>query len=227
MELRVEARLSSNVAHGSHLEPAHISRLRRVQEELYSTPDWKPLQIRVTDTLNPGQRTAALPARLTITGLDGVFARQTGEQNWYALRYGISPAHLSEVDSDADERRDRVLRFTNFQPDGAEQVTTDELEFWPIPVAATSIMYVGEQALHPLADPDADYSTIDGPLVVLHAAAELLASQKAEDAPLMMQRAQSRFNLLKAQHSALDNRSFNMAGGKPQRRGRRGIDYVE
>jgi hypothetical protein len=228
-DLRVEARLSANAAHGSHLEPGHISRLRRVQEELYLTPDWKPLQIRdTTKTLSPGQRTIALPERLSQRGLDAVWARPAGTKQWCRLMYGITPDHLSASDSDADERKELIRRFAAYQPSGGEQITSDEIEVWPIPIASTELMFLGEQKLMPLVDPETDYSTIDGPLVVLHTAAELLAGQKSEDTPIVLERARSRFQFIKSQHAALDNRQFNLSGPTPGARApRRGIDYIE
>lgn len=195
-ELRFEARISADVAHGSHLQARHIALLRRVQDEVYHSFEWPWLNITVPATLTAGQRYLAYPAGLDQEGTDRVFARDPSG-NWQKLTYGIGADELNLHDSDANVRKDTILRWQNYTTPEADPVNTNMLEVWPLPDRAVDMRFEGKRALAPLVDPNTDRSTVDGMVVVLHAAAEILAGQKADDAPLKLQKAQERHRLLK------------------------------
>jgi hypothetical protein len=224
--LRAEARISPNVAHGTHLTPGYIAMLGRVQEEIYDAYHWPLLQSVGTVDLAPGERYSAYPEILDYAGIEGAYARSQGT-NWRPLEFGIGIDQYNRVDSDAGDRAERVERWRPYLSPQAEQVHQNMFEVWPVPSTETSIRFRGKRKLLPLNNEATDSSTVDGPLIVLHAAAEILAGQKAEDAGLKLEKAKSRFQNLKARQGAQDNRTLNLASTGGGTRLRRGIDYIE
>jgi len=223
--LRYEARLSTNAAHGVHLTPGHRSLLRRVQEELYDAYDWPHLKTTQDTTLAASDRYATYPSAFTFDGVEGVHAKDaTGD--WTPLAYGVGFAEYNDTDSEAGEQDFPVRRWQNYFSTDAELVHQNMFEVWPVPDQTATLRFVGKRALFPLTA-DGHSSTLDGPLIVLHAAVELLAAQKAEDATLKLQKAQARMDLLKKRQTAPDNRPINMSRPSRGPRLRYGIDYVD
>lgn len=210
-ELRHEARISSDVAHGTHLRDRYISLLRRVQEDVYLSYDWPALNVSATVDLIAGQRYAAYPSRFTYDGIMEAFA-QNASGKWLPLTRGIGACELNAVDSDSGEQRAEVRRWQNYLSPDAEVVNTNMFEVWPVPNRDVRIRFQGQQKLKPLADADRDSSTVDGIIVVLHAASEILAGTKAEDASLKLQRAQERHRLLRQRQVGADAYVPNMVG---------------
>lgn len=215
-DLRHEARLSADFAHGSHLEAQHIALLRRVQEELYDAHDWPMLVGTATTAVPAGQRYTAYPAKTEFSGILRVWARNTGDERWHPLEYGITAEELNTFDSDADERSETVRRWQHYVAD-AEPVATNMFELWPLPKKALTVRFERKRALDPLVDKNADYSTLDGPSIVLHAAAEILAAEKAEDASLKLQKAVDRVNMVRKVQAKSGTIRHGMAAPKVRR----------
>lgn len=222
-ELRVEARISQNVAHGVQTLDPFKQRLRRIQEELYLAYDWPHLNAVQSKTISAGQRTAAYPDKFIYEGVDTVYAKGT-DARWQALAYGVGARELNIKDSDADERDFPIRHWQNYLSPSAETISANMFEVWPIPSEDAVLRFEGRQKLFPLTA-DADKSSIDGPLVVLHAAAEILAAQKAEDASLKLQKAIERMRLLKLRQRGNKSRKINLAG-RSSRILRPGLDYI-
>lgn len=213
-DLRNEARLSSDVAHGSHLQERHIALLRRVQEQLYGNHDWPNLTITQTVEIPAGQRFTGFPPGVIHDAVQNVFIRPADNSaKWRELTFGVRTEDLNEFDSDADERSANVRRWQPYQSLDAEQTDFSLFELWPIPAVAVKVRFEAKRQLAPLADPDVDKSTIDGPVIVLFAAAELLAAQKSEDTPLKIEAARARLRLLKETAAPGDNRRVSMVPG--------------
>lgn len=222
-ELRAEAGISQNVAHGvSSLEPQKAL-IRRTQEDLYLAYDWPHLKTQTTKSVSAGARYLELPSTFDFTSVENIWGRdESGD--WQALGYGIEPEHYNDYSSDANERTFPIRRWqTYLQPTG--DVSTRMFEIWPLPDRATELLVRGKRALLPLTADD-QTSTLDGPLIVLFAAGELLARQKSEDAALKIQKGMDRLKWLKARQTAPDTRQANMAGGGAARSLRPGIDYM-
>lgn len=223
-DLRLEARLSPNVAHGVQLAQAHMQLLRRIQEDLWLTYDWPHLKTTQTQPVTAGQRYATYPDRFTFEGIVGVSAKDLADE-WSPLVYGIGPDELNFKDSDADEQDYPVRKWQNYLASAGETINSNMFEVWPIPNADTTLRFHGKRALFPLTEA-AHVSTIDGPLIVLHAAVEILAAQKSEDAQVKLQKAQDRLRFLKMRQTNGSNRPINLAGKPNRSRPRPGIDYI-
>lgn len=237
--LRDEANISRNVAHGVTQIDQQNRLLARVQEDLYLNYDWPHLQTTATKHLGALQRYAEYPTTFVFEGIDQVWwCQDPATQDWQPIGYGIGAEQLNEVDSDDGDSATNVQRWQNYmQPASGEEdppynppaITGDTsnnmFEVWPMPTDGGVLRFQGKRALLPL-DSDDQTSTLDGPLIVLHAAAEILARQKAEDASLKLQLGRERLRLLRLRQSVNDTRVSNLSGHSAVRPLRPGIDYL-
>lgn len=222
-ELRAETGISQNVAHGvASLEPQKAL-LRRVQEDLYLAHDWPHLKTEALKDVDAGTRYLELPTTFDFEGVEQVFVRDTSG-DWTPVGYGISPFDYNDYDPEADERSDPILRWQSYFQN-VDDVSTRMFEVWPLPLTDTKLLFRGRRAILPLTADDKT-STLDGPMIVLFAAAEILGRQKAEDAPIKLQRAMDRLKWLKTRQRQPDTRQANMSGGNAAPRLRPGIDYM-
>lgn len=222
-DLRGEAGISQNVAHGVTAIEPHKALLRRIQEELWLAFDWPHLNTSAPVTLLAGARYAAYPDTFIFDGIEDVSARGS-DGRWFGLTYGIGPAELNYMDSDADARSFPITRWQNYmQPTG--DTSNNMFEVWPIPDKDTAVRFTGKRSIFPL-DTDDQTSTIDGPLIVLRAAAELLARQKSDDASVKMDAFMQRLKFLKLRQQNKTSVPGNLAGGPTRRPLRAGIDYM-
>jgi len=223
-DLRAEIGASQNVAHGlASIEPQKAL-IRRVQEDLYMAYDWPHLQTHADKALDAGTQYAAYPDAFTY--LDGIetVVTQGSDGRWQPLAYGIDYSHYNLKNSEADERDFPIRRWQNYmQEDG--DTNYNMFEVWPLPNVAATVRFYGKRGLFPLTDGDKK-STLDGPLIVLTAAAELLARQKGPDAGLKQAKAEMRLKWLKARQNNSGTRVANLSG-RPSGAGLRpGIDYM-
>jgi len=224
-DLRAETGISQNVAHGvASLEPQK-QLLRRVQEDLYIAHDWPFLKTYADKSVNIGDRYLALPDNFEFAGLEAVYTKDTAGE-WCPVEYGIGPADYNHLDPTVTaDRRFPIERWNIYlQPTG--DVSTRMLEIWPVPDKAAVLRFYGRRAILPLDEAGVNKSTLDGPMIVLFAAAEILARQKSEDASLKLQKALDRLKWLKGRYSGGDTRRANLSGGAHRPSLRPGIDYM-
>lgn len=223
-ELRAEARISSNLAHGVQNLPAQKALLRRIQEELYLAHDWPSLRMVKSLQVQAGSRYIEYPEGIDPFGLDHVYTRDSGNI-LRPLLYGIGIEQLNVRDSDEGAQGFPIARYQNYVSPAAETLNQNMFEVWPVPDRDTVLRFAGRRKLFPLIN-DGDVSTLDGPLIVLNAAAELLAGNKSEDAALKMQRAKDRLDLLKRRDKTSSSPTMSLSGGSKRRPPRPGIDYI-
>lgn len=214
--LRAEARISMNVAHGQSMRDAQVHMLRRVQEELALAHDWPTLKVSRTVTLQPGVARYEFPDDMDYGWVNAAYV-QVGLR-WVQLAQGIEPEHRSLYP--ADFRSWPIQRWA-FYPD-----QTRQFEVWPLPSQSQSLEFRGRKRIAKLVDNN-DKSTLDANAIVLFAAAELLAANKAEDAQLKLQKAQNYLRALKARYSTSKHSTFVMGGGRIGASDKRpGLDFI-
>jgi hypothetical protein len=106
-------------------------------------------------------------------------------------------------------------------------MNNDQMEVWPVPAQAGFLRVIGRRALKPLVD-DTDVSTLDGTLLVLFVAADILARQKSEDARVKLTAAQRYLRNLARRQTANKRTPFILGGGmiSTSRLPRPGLDYI-
>lgn len=215
-DLKAEANISMNVAHGVQARDAQVYLLRRVQEELYTQHDWPTLAIDRDVALSPGQRYYNFPADIDFAFVNSAVVRNA--TIWEELCFGIGSDELNTYNSDDD--------FRTFPPRNWDyNGDTGQFEVWPVPSQAGTLRFYGRKKLRPLAA-DTDTCTLDSTLIVLYAAAEMLARVGSEDAPLKLQKAQAHFTAIKRRLGANKRKPFAVGAGGGDARSRVGIDYI-
>ncbi|UUJ74522.1 tail tubular protein [Microcystis phage Mae-Yong1326-1] len=217
--LRAESGRSLSTALGTAEFDSLVYTLQRAQQQLYDDNDWPFLLVDRDVALVQGTRFYNYPVDMNFNYVTDIYAQEGS--SWFRLSYGIDPAdHLSILNSDAG-----VVGYppTNWK----HNADTGQFEVWPIPAQPGTVRLRGQKSLGALAT-GSDMSTLDGYLVVLFAAAELLARQKAEDAAYKLDMARKRLRSIQARQGSNKLREpFIMGGGvRPARRPRVGIDYI-
>ena len=223
--VRMEARISQNPAHGVALRDPHTYLINRVQDELFLTFDWPALKVSEFIDVEEGQRFVAYPEGMSFETVQGVYGLDVSG-DYRELRSGIGPDQINEKDPAVVADRDfPVRRFAHHTPPSGD--TNHSLfEIWPVPNRATKLYVKGMRQPTKLVN-DTDRCEIDGPAIVLHVAAELLAGQKAEDAGLKLNKAQERVRILKVRQRGSDSQVTNLSGRREYPRALRpGIDFI-
>lgn len=189
--VRSEARHSNNPALGQNVRPSLVQALQRTQETLYEDYDWPFLRVRQDKLTQAGERYYDLPSMINLDRVEKVETKWATE--WRPVSHGIETSDYTTWDSDSDIRVDPVQKWDTF-----DTGTTVQLEFWPIPVTNGNIVrFTGIRKLKPLVA-DTDVCDLDGQMLVLYVAAELLAHQKQADAQAKLAAARALLSNFKA-----------------------------
>lgn len=214
-DLRAEIGASLNAAHTVNETEGWKYLLRRKQRQLYVDMDWPDLVADEIVEVPANARYVTSLNRVDFERINGVWSAYGTE--WLPVEYGIGPEEYTVRNSLLGETDAPITRWRYDAVEGA-------VEVWPVPGAATKLYVRGVEALGPLTD-GADMSTLDGTLIVLFVAAELLAKQRREDASLRLQEAQSYMNSLRRRLSGRKSPVTPLVPGETQRL-RPGLDYI-
>lgn len=221
-DVRAEAGLSLNDAHGQAQRESLARRLARKQTTLWMAHDW-PLHSHYWDvTFSAGDRYINYPSEVDQTRVNAIATRWA--DRWMQLLYGIGPQHLNEYDSDADERNVPQRRWQHYYQTGLSAGQLGQIEIWPVALESGTLRVWGHEKLNPLVA-DTDLCTLDSDMLILYVAGELLLRSDKADAEIKLQEA----NALRLRILGQSQQRQNMAiYGRPSRapRLREGIDYV-
>lgn len=185
-DLRAECRMSTDSIVGQSSNPALKVLLRRTQEILYDKWDWPHLDgVWFDKTLSAGQRYYDFPSGLNYERATTASVLFGGL--WTPLGHGFGTAQYNQYNSDNDERSDPVLKWRIY--------SGSQFEVWPIPAVAGTIRFTGSQGLGSF-DQDSDVCVLDGTMIVLFAAAEVLADKPR--GKVLLAQAGDRFETMKA-----------------------------
>ena len=177
-DLRAEIGHSLNAAHGINNEASQNYLLRRTQEELFVDMDW-PRQIVYRDiALVAGTRYYDYPADTTFDTINQMWC--ANGVDWLKMDYGITPDNLTGYNSDIGVRAWPLRRWRHDPDQG-------QIEMWPVPNVDGTARVEATLGLSPLIQ-NTDVCTLDSNLIVLFTAAEILADQRSEKAPVILQK---------------------------------------
>lgn len=200
-QLRAEIGASVNPAMGTNAVHGMNLLLSRTQERLWSDYDWPFMIVDRDVQLNAGQRIYSFPADLDFNRIIRTDVKYSA--TWRPLDYGIGVEQYNFMDSDLDQRQDPALRW---QHDGNVQ-----FEVWPIPASGDmTLRFNGVKNLKPLVA-DTDVCDLDDKLIILFAAAEMLAHNKAADAGSKASLATAHYNRLRG--NSMKSGMFTYGGG--------------
>lgn len=207
-DLRAECRASLNPAHNVQVRDQQVKALQRTQNWLWEDFDWPHLRVQRDIPCQAGQRFYEAPTDVLIDRITHIEVRYGWK--WVVLDPHIdTTANYSQWDSDLGVRSWPIRRWRIFE--------NEQIEVWPIPDhnADTegsldgTLRITGIRDLHPLVA-DTDTCDIDGRLIVLFAASEILAGNGAKDAELKLANANKHYAKLRGK--LMPRRRFKMFG---------------
>jgi hypothetical protein len=219
--VRAETGKSLSVAQGVAEFDALVYQIQQKQEWLYYNYDWPFLLTHQDVALTPGTRFYAYPAQIAFDFINTVVTSETGQTAWSELLYGVGPAEFNQIGEGEQGTPARKWQIGSATPGVPTQ-----MEVWPVPSAAAIMRVYGRAALKPLvAGPD--ISTLDGTLIILHVAADILARNKMEDAQLKLQQANTHMRNIARRQGNNKRQPFVLGGSIRQPRALvPGLDYI-
>lgn len=206
--LRAEARHARNAGAGLNADDTLREMLARIQRTEWLDRAWRHMRVRREITTAEGQYLYDWPADLAFDRV--VYGFVLWGNSWCPLAPGIGEAEYNIREE--GEGQDPPKRW--------DYREGNKLELWPAPLTAMTVRLWGIKTLGPLVADD-DTADLDDDLLVLLGAAELLAQQKAPDAPAKLAAANRIRTALLGNASkarvgsflAGQRRGFNAAGG--------------
>ncbi len=196
-EVLIEAGMSVESGHSTQMAPRIKQLLARTQRLLLREFDWPTISgyevtVNIDGATTPGLSTGTLPTGIDFTAINSVHVL-FGDQ-WLPVQYGIGPRERSIYSS--TQRATPIQRWEIV----ASAPTT--FEIWPTADVLQTLRFQGSKALGAFAS-DSDTCTLDGDVLVLRVAAELLGRDRKEDAALKMKSAKDLANsIIKRQRQA-------------------------
>lgn len=215
--LRAEVGHSLVAAHGVNLEDTLKYTLQRVQRELYLSHDWPELTADEKVAFTADNRYLTNPTYINYTRINRMWCAEGTE--WCPMEHGIDPAHYSLYKSETPAVTSFPILRYKYDP------IQDAIELWPVPSQNGNVLVRGTKKLDVLVD-SADTSTLDGDLIVLYAAADVLAHQRSEDAALKLQKAQSYLASMRRNQGSQKRGPIALNPATGGRRPRPGIDFI-
>lgn len=196
------------------LRDTYNLQLRRTQEEQWRMFEWPHLRLFKDVALSAGVRFYDYPRGLPFDAVSKIHYQEGSF--WRPMRYGVTPEDYSVFGGENQQSwppQKWMTRPTYNETTGRTD-PVGQFEIWPVPNRAGTIRFEGQAPLNPLVN-DSDEAILDDTLIVLFAAAEVLANQKAEGAQLKLQKAQQFQRKLLNQLGANKRpmRQLSMSGG--------------
>jgi hypothetical protein len=229
-ELRAETGTSLNPAQGMQAQSTLDIILDRQQRELWDAYNWPHLAFWVDVPLAAGQYIYNYPDVLPFDQVRRIYVATDTSSSWVPLAYGIEAYMIrpSGVPKGTPKRWNNKVTV-----DSVTGITdpVGQIALLPAPVSDNMLMRVaGLAPLTPLVN-DSDVCIIDSKAIVLFAAAEILANQKSEGAPMKLQKAQNLLRRLLANEGADKRENYNMGGsyryGNDPDKGARAVPYID
>ena len=229
-DLRAETGQSLNPAQGVQSQETQDNQLDRQQRELWEQYEWPHLRYWVDVPAAQGQNIYDYPGSMPFDQVNRIYFAASGTDSWKPLLYG-----LRAFDLRPNMQAGNPVRWGNkVSVDGDGKTDPiGKVELLPVPNAGGTLRFEGQAPCNPLVA-DEDKCIIDSKVIVLFAAAEILATNKAEVAPLKLQKANQYLRRLLANQGADKRISYNMGGNyggdytsrNSARRSVAGIDYI-
>ena len=196
-DVRAECRITTSVAQGQANENYLKRLIRRYYTQLYDDYEWpfkRILKSNARKTIAAGSRYYDFPTNIDLERIERVWYLDGG--HWLPLERGIEPTDYSRYDSDSDVRADPMLKWDIY--------SDTQFEVWPMPASAGTVWVDGVKKKNELTGND-DTCDLDGDMIVLFVAAEVLAATNQKDSQLKLQAAQSRRDQLRGRIAASED----------------------
>lgn len=221
--VRAEAGHSLSEAHGQSQRETIAYLLGRKQRTLWYAHDWPMYSHFWDQTFAIGDRYINYPDLIDPNRVNQVAHRFDGR--WVKLTHGIGLDHLTEFDSDSDERSTPLRRWQHFFMPGMQQNQLGQVELWPIPSEAGTVRFFGHQRLVDMVNDD-DLCTLDSDMLILYIAGALLARSDKSDADLKIAEAEGIRRHTLGQSGSDRSQMTVFGGGSRAPALRPGVDFI-
>jgi len=232
-ELRAETGTSLNPAQGVQAQDTIDVLLARQQRELWDAYNWQHLKIWTDLPLIGTQAVYSSPKEMLFDQIVQVYIAQvtksdvmdpqkiTAATSWQPLTYGIK-AHMVHLGPVSYGKPTRWGNVVTVNIAGPAPITNPIGQFQVLPVPEDNttnpqqsyvLRFEGMAPISPLIAPT-DSCIIDSKAIVLFAAAEMLATQKSEAAPMKLTKAQNYLRRILADQGADKRTNYNMGGNQ-------------
>jgi len=214
--VRAESGKSLSVALGVAEYDSIVYQLQSKQEQLYYDYDWPFLITQAPVALINGTRYYPFPPTISFDFVNEVWCSEDDTTSFTPVTYGIGPTQFNQFG----------VGVTGW-PVRHWMISGSQIETWPVPSQAGFLRVIGRRALTPLVA-SSDLSTLDGTLLVLFVAADILARQKSEDARIKLTAAQRYLRNLARRQTSNKTNPIILGGGLHShvRHLRPGLDYI-
>lgn len=214
-ELRAEISASLSPGHGLNQQETHYYKLRRTERELYLAFDWPDLVIEERVPVTAGDQYAGPFTNINVEQINEVWTAYGSD--WQKLEYGFTPEDYSVYDPASGERSYPITKYRHVPAE-------EKIELWPLPNQNTTLIIRGPKKLGTLRNPS-DTSTLDGTLIVLFTAADILSAWDPNEAQTKAQKAASYLRMLRSNLSS-DRTRITSLTPTSYPRPRQGLDYI-
>ena len=211
-DLRAEARLSLNSALNAQVRDHQIKLLQREQVRLWEEFPWPHLRVERLIPVQEGQRFYSPPSDVLIDRIEKFEFKDVN--TWIPLMPQINRENYAVWDSQQGRKSWPVSAWRIWEG--------EQIEVWPVPSKDADdttqngyLKITGIRNLKPLVA-DTDTTDLDGRLIVLYAAANLLAANGSKDAQIKLDAANRMYTKLKGH--LMPNTRFSVFGTAPIRR---------
>jgi len=212
-EILIEAGYSTETGHAVFNEERINQLIARHERMMGVEDEWPGVNFEEQVTVAANAQYSNLPTNLKFTDITNVSVSYGDD--WLPVTYGIGARERTAYS--ATDRAAPIQRWEVVAP-GNEQFET-----WPIASTAQTLLFEGSKALGGFED-DTDTCTLDGDVIVLRVAAQILGRDRKEDAGLMIEMARRLTDdILKSQAAT---RGQTELGKRPRKPLRPGIDYI-
>lgn len=216
-EVQIEAGLSTAAGHSAFSKDRIDQMLNRMQRMMLKSADW-PSQKRTHEfilTANSNTYLASnLPSGMTLTSINTIHVQYGTD--WLPLSRGIGAREWSEYS--ASQRTLPVRRWDIIN------AGMTAVEFWPIASTDQTLRIIGRVVGADMTD-DADTPSVDGDVLVLRVAAQIMGRDNKADAALLLQQAKDLEDSIMKDLGSVTAENVNLAG-RAEKRLRPGIDYI-
>lgn len=223
-ELRAETGQTLNPAQGVAAQQTQDIQLDRQQRELWQGYEWPHLRYWEDIAASAGQSIYNYPTSMPFDQVNRIYYAEPNSTLWRDLQYGLRAYDFSL----STPQRGTPCRWGNKVAVVAGKTNPNgQVQLLPVPGQSGTLRFEGQAPVNPLVNDD-DVCVIDSKAIVLFAAVEILATNKAEAAQLKLQKAQRYMQNLMRQQGADKRRAYNMAGAGhlAPSYARAGIDYI-
>jgi hypothetical protein len=215
------------VAHGVNDKETLAYVLNRTQDELFETYNWPQLNVDRDIPIAVNQRYYPYDPDLPFENVEKVWLVWTSLYN--EVLYGINPEDFRLWNSEIGFTSWPIQRWRHHPDD-------DTFEVWPVPDQApvgvdpndtARLRMRGPKLVQPMIA-DSDLATLPHRPILLFAAGEILAREKAPDAQLKLEKGKEWLRRMKVKQGAHKRGPF-IIGGSPRQDdfyGRIGLDYI-